>query len=52
MEVINALFSGVVDLFKVDFTLFGVSLSLWQVFLFSIAASITIWIIKELFLND
>lgn len=52
MEAMSALFSGVVDLFKVEFTLFGVTFSLWEVFLFTIAASITLWILKELFLSD
>lgn len=52
MEIVNALFLGVVGLFKTEFTLFGVTLSLWQVFLFNIAASIVIWVLKELFLSD
>lgn len=52
MESVSALFTGVVALFKIEFSLFGVSLSLWQIFLFSIAASITIWVLKELFLGD
>lgn len=52
METMSVLFSSVVGLFKVDFTLLGVTFSFWEVFLFSIAASITIWILRELFLND
>lgn len=50
--LMKSLFDCVVDLFKIEFTLFGVTFSFWQVFLFSIAASITIWIIRELFLSD
>lgn len=44
MEDMSALFSGVVNLFKVEITLYKVTFSLWEVFLFVIAASITIWI--------
>lgn len=52
LGLIESIFFCVVDLFKIGFTLFGVSLSLWQVFLFNIAAGITIWVLKELFLSD
>ena len=51
-SLMKSLFDCVVGLFKIEFTLFGVTFSFWQVFLFIIAASITIWIVRELFLSD
>lgn len=42
----------VVDLFSIEFTVFGFTFSMWQVYLFDIAAAIVIWAISEVFLGD
>ena len=39
----------VVELFSIEFTIYGFTFSLWQVFLFDIAASIVIWVLVEVF---
>lgn len=52
MSDIGALFSAVAELFKIDFTLYGFTFSLWQVFLFDIAAGIVAWSIGKLLLDD
>lgn len=38
MELFTAAVTSVIDLMRIDFTLFGYTFSLWQVFLFSIIA--------------
>lgn len=39
----------VVEVFSIEFTIFGFTFSLWQVFLFDIAVSIVGWVIGEVF---
>ena len=43
------LIEKVVELFSIEFTIYGFTFSLWQVFLFDIAAGIVIWVIVEVF---
>lgn len=38
-----------VELFSVEFTIYGFTFSMWQVFLFDIAAGIVIWVLVEVF---
>lgn len=38
-----------VELFSIEFTIYGFTFSLWQVFLFTIAADIVIWVLVEVF---
>ena len=38
-----------VELFSIEFTIYGFTFSMWQVFLFDIAAGIVIWFIVEVF---
>ena len=52
MEILSTLFQAVLGLFKTEFTVFGFPLSFWQVFIWSAVASIIIFIIRELFLDD
>lgn len=49
MELFKAVIQTAVGLFKIDFTLFGVTFNFWQVFLFTIVAGIVIWFISEVF---
>lgn len=42
----------VVELFSIEFTIYGFTFSMWQVFLFDIAAGIVGWFIGRLFLDD
>lgn len=46
---IGLVFEKVVELFSVEFTIYGFTFSLWQVFLFTIVADIVIWVLVEVF---
>lgn len=48
----GAMISATVQLFSVEFTIYGFTFSFWEVFLFSIAASIVVWILARIFLDD
>ncbi len=52
MSVFGALFSSVMDLMQIEFTLFGFTISWWQVFVFTVVAGIASWIIWEAILGD
>lgn len=52
MEHIAALFTYVIRLFQIDFTLYGYTFSLWEVFVFSVVASIICRLLWEVFLGD
>lgn len=52
MELIGILFSKTLEIFQLDLDIFGIHFSLWQVFLFSIVASLVGWLIGEVFLGD
>lgn len=41
----------IVELLSIEFTIYGFTFSLWQVFLFDIAAGIVIWVLAEVFLR-
>ena len=49
MEVFAAVLKTVLDIFKLDFTLYGFTFSLWQVFIFTMAASILLWMLGRFF---
>lgn len=46
---VGLVFDKVVELFSIEFTIYGFTFSMWQVFLFDFAAGIVIWIIVEVF---
>lgn len=48
----SAMIAATVELFSVEFTIYGFTFSFWEVFLFSIAASIVIWILAHIFLDN
>ena len=52
MEMLQSLLSHVVGLMQIEFSVFGFRFSLWQGFLFDIAASIIGWILGEVFLDE
>lgn len=52
MELIGSLFSHVLDLFQLEFSLFGFSFSMWQVFLWTAFSSIIVRVIGEVFFGD
>lgn len=41
-----------VQVFSIEFTIYGFTFSLWQVFLFDIAAGIVAWVIGRWLLGD
>lgn len=49
MEDFALFVHAVISLFKVEFTIYGFTLSWWQVFLWSIVASLLIWFIGRIF---
>lgn len=52
MSDIATLFSYVLQLFQIEFTLYGFTFSLWEVFIFSVVASLVAWLLWEVFLSD
>lgn len=51
MELFGTLLSLVMDLFQMEFTLYGFTFSFWQVFVFDIVVGIIAWIIMEVFFD-
>lgn len=49
---LGALFAWVVQLFSLEFTIYGFTFSMWQVFLFDIVISIVGWTLGKVFLDD
>ena len=52
MSELAAVFAVVIELFKIEFSLYGFTFSLWQVFVFTVVASLVCWLIGEVFLGD
>lgn len=52
MGELQLLFAAVLALFQVEFTIYGITLSLWQVFVFTTVAGIAAWVLGEMFLGD
>lgn len=48
---VGLVFQKVVELFQIEFTIYGFTFSMWQVFLFDFAAGIVAWILYEVFLR-
>lgn len=49
---ISTLLTAVYDLFRIEFTLYGFTFSMWQVFVFTIVAGLIGWLLSEVFLGD
>lgn len=49
---VGALFSWVVEIFSLEFTIYGFSFSMWQVFLFDIVVAIVGWLLGKVLLDD
>lgn len=52
MSDIATLFSYILQLFQIEFTLYGFTFSLWEVFVFSVVAGLTCRILWEVFFGD
>ena len=52
MALISSLLSHVLALFQLEFSLFGFTFSMWQVFLWTTIAGIVARIIGEVFFGD
>ena len=52
MNDLTALFAKTVELFSLEFTLYGFTFSLWQVFCFDIVVAIVGWGIGKVLLDD
>lgn len=48
----GAMLSATLQLFSMEFTIYGFTFSLWEVFLFDIVAGIVAWILCRIFLDD
>lgn len=46
------LYSSILDLFQMEFTIYGFTFSLWQVFCFDIVVGIVAWGLGKVFFND
>ena len=46
---VGLVFQKVVELFQIEFTIYGFTFSMWEVFLFDFAAGIVVWILREVF---
>lgn len=51
IDVIRLVVQAVFDLFCIEFNLLGFTLSFWQVFVFTVIASLVLWIIREVLLG-
>lgn len=49
MEYFAEIVNVVVDFMKIPFTLWGITFSLWSVFVWSIFASIVVWAVIKIF---
>lgn len=49
---LGALFSWIMELFMYEFTIYGVTFSMFQVFVFGTVARIIGWFIGRLFFDD
>ena len=47
MDELGTIFGGVVNAFKLPFSLYGFSLSWWDIMIWGIIASVILWIICE-----
>lgn len=52
MESVAALFDAVLSVFQIDFTLFGFTFSLWDVFIWTFLGGILLLFIGRLFHDD
>lgn len=52
MEIVGSLFSRVLGLFQIEFSLLGFTFSFWQVFLWTAVAGIIARILGEVFFGD
>lgn len=52
MDEFGSMMETVLSLFQMEFTIFGFTFSLWQVFLFDIVAGIIGFLIYHFFLGD
>lgn len=52
MDVIGGIFSGIMEILRIDFTIFGHTLNLWQVFCFTFVASVMAFVVWEVLLGD
>lgn len=52
ISVFGLVFSGTLDLLKIEVTLYGHTISLWQVFVWSVVASVLIGFIFDAFSGE
>lgn len=52
MEIFGTIFSAVLDIFRLDFTVFGFTFSFWDVFVFSIVTGVLAYAIGGFFSGD
>lgn len=52
IEAFQAMFSATLEILKIKFTLYGFTLSMWDVFLWCFIAGIILWFVGGLFFHD
>lgn len=52
MEIFRSLFAATLSVFQVDFTLYGYTFSMWDVFLWTTVAGLILGFVGGLFFHD
>lgn len=52
MDVFSGIFSGVMGILRINFTIFGYTLNLWEVFCFTFVSSVIAFVVWEVLLGD
>lgn len=52
VQAFQSLFTFTLQIFQMEFTLYGYTLSFWKIFLWSFVAGIVLWFIGGLFCHD
>lgn len=51
MQYFGLIFETAFEMFRMNFTLFGFTFSFWEVLVFTVVASLVIWILRVIFLG-
>ena len=52
METLGALFSGVMGILQMPFTLWGYAISFWNILVFDVVVGVIGWFVWEVLLGD
>lgn len=52
VSIFGAIFNGIYQILNIEFTIFGYTFSLWNVFAFTFVTSVVAWLVWEVILGD